>query len=260
MRSNFEEHRENRINGLKEAAARRAHEADATFETAQKMSSAIPLGQPLLVDHHSYKSDRRYRDRINGKYEKSFALQEKAEKLAGRAEAAADNDAIFSDDSQAVEKLQVKIADLEAKQKHMVATNKAWRKGGIQGLIDFGFSPEEAQQTAEAIEKAYSWCKQPYPSYHLSNNNANLARCKKRLQQLEREETEVTTEHTIGDVRICDSVEDNRVQIFFPGKPSEEVRAKLKRNGFKWAPSVGAWQRHRNPYALHLAKEIAEEE
>ena len=36
---------------------------------------------------------------------------------------------------------------------------------------------------------------------------------------------------------------DNRVRFYFPGVPSGEVRSLLKRNGFRWAPSVGAWQR-----------------
>ena len=34
-----------------------------------------------------------------------------------------------------------------------------------------------------------------------------------------------------------------RYQIIFEGKPEPEVRDVLKTNGFKWAPSQGAWQR-----------------
>lgn len=37
-----------------------------------------------------------------------------------------------------------------------------------------------------------------------------------------------------------------RIQLFFEGKPEPEVRDVLKHNGFRWAPSVGAWQRHLN--------------
>lgn len=39
---------------------------------------------------------------------------------------------------------------------------------------------------------------------------------------------------------------DNRLRLYFDEKPSEEQRSKLKCNGFKWAPSVGAWQRQLN--------------
>ena len=34
--------------------------------------------------------------------------------------------------------------------------------------------------------------------------------------------------------------EDNRLQVFFDGKPDADTRAELKSNGFRWAPSVGA--------------------
>ena len=34
-----------------------------------------------------------------------------------------------------------------------------------------------------------------------------------------------------------------RYQIVFDGKPDSEIRTLLKSNGFKWAPSQGAWQR-----------------
>lgn len=49
--------------------------------------------------------------------------------------------------------------------------------------------------------------------------------------------------------------------IIFDGKPEADVRAVLKKHGFKWAPSQGAWQRMLNPagkYALNRVKEELE--
>jgi hypothetical protein len=80
---------------------------------------------------------------------------------------------------------------------------------------------------------------------------------KQRLANLEKAETEETTETTINSVTIRDSVEDNRVQLYFPDKPNEEIRALLKSNGFRWARSLGAWQRHRSYGAMYWAQEIA---
>lgn len=37
--------------------------------------------------------------------------------------------------------------------------------------------------------------------------------------------------------------EINRVQIIFDDTPDEATRAKLKANGFRWAPREGAWRR-----------------
>lgn len=50
-----------------------------------------------------------------------------------------------------------------------------------------------------------------------------------------------------------------RVQLRFDGKPDDETRALLKRNGFRWAPSQGVWQRQLNDngkYAAHRVMEV----
>ena len=49
---------------------------------------------------------------------------------------------------------------------------------------------------------------------------------------------------------------DSCLQVVFNSKPGEEVRAELKRGGFRWAPSVGAWQRQLNDSALHAVNTI----
>ena len=50
--------------------------------------------------------------------------------------------------------------------------------------------------------------------------------------------------------------EDNRLRLYFDEKPTEEQRSKLKFNGFKWAPSVGAWQRQLNDNAIYAASRL----
>lgn len=60
----------------------------------------------------------------------------------------------------------------------------------------------------------------------------------------------------INGIRIIDNVEENRIQLFFPDKPSDAMRSELKRSGFRWAPSIGAWQRMRSYEATERAKEI----
>jgi len=84
---------------------------------------------------------------------------------------------------------------------------------------------------------------------------------KERIAHLERQAQDTTTEAEIGQVTVVDNVEENRVQIMFPDKPSAEIRSKLKANGFRWAPKWDGrpWQRKRSDYALQLAKEIASE-
>lgn len=51
-----------------------------------------------------------------------------------------------------------------------------------------------------------------------------------------------------------ENVEANRQQLFFEDKPAEEIRARLKRQGFHWCRSEGAWQRHLNDVGLLAAE------
>lgn len=254
MRSNYEEHRENRINGLNAAAARKETESQELYKRARKMGDAIPFGQPMMPDHYSYNRDRNYRERIHRTYGKSFEASDEAQSLKSRAESAANNNAIFSDDPAAIDKLIKEIASLESNHKYMIDLNNAWKENGAQGLIDAGLSPETVQELVSNIERR--WIKRPFPSFSLSNNRQNISRLKKRLERLQREATEETTEQEINGVRIVDSLEDNRTQIFFPDKPPKEIIAELKRNGFRWAPSIGAWQRHRSHAAQYYAEQI----
>ena len=49
-----------------------------------------------------------------------------------------------------------------------------------------------------------------------------------------------------------------RIQFIFEDKPDEETRNILKNNGFKWAPSQGAWQRQLTPNGKHAARRVKE--
>jgi hypothetical protein len=92
------------------------------------------------------------------------------------------------------------------------------------------------------------------PSYVITNNGAELRRLQGRLKVLtERAETPAPAPlEAEGGVRVVE--EENRVRIYFPGKPDEAVRATLKSHGFKWAPSAGAWQRMASPDAWYWAR------
>lgn len=52
------------------------------------------------------------------------------------------------------------------------------------------------------------------------------------------------------------TAEAGRLQLLFDGKPQEEARNALKAAAFKWAPSVGAWQRQLTDNAIRAAKQI----
>lgn len=63
-------------------------------------------------------------------------------------------------------------------------------------------------------------------------------------------------DYTIGSVRVLHNTEQNRLQLFFPGKPEREMIDRLKGRGFKWSPRNSAWQRQLTPNALRAIPSI----
>lgn len=61
-------------------------------------------------------------------------------------------------------------------------------------------------------------------------------------------------EAKVDGIRIVENTAVDRLQIIFPDKPSSEERAILKARGFKWAPSMWAWQRKLTNNARDAAK------
>lgn len=165
---------------------------------------------------------------------------------------------ILSSDPNAVEQLSEKLAKLEAKRDKMKATNKAWRehlKGDDSALVALGYTAPEIGALIQRIAAAYSWEKQPFVGWELTNLGAQIRAVKDRINQVSR--VQAQPEQTIkaeNGIRYEDSPADNRVRLFFPDIPSREIRASLKSNGFRWAPSLGCWQAYRNYRAEMLAR------
>lgn len=175
---------------------------------------------------------------------------------------------IRTEDEDAIEKLEAKIAGLERSQELMKSANAIIRKKPltddqkIAEMVKIGMSEENAK---EALKPDYMG-RIGFASYSLQNNNANIRTAKQRLEHIkklrERGNKEIvvepaTTESEESAIRIVDNAEANRLQIFFPGKPDADVRTELKRNGFRWTPSIGAWQAYRSERANQLAQKIA---
>lgn len=258
--NNFEAKRQAKTERFKELAEKNRKLSGSLFSEANKMASVIPMGQPILVGHHSEKSDRNYRKRIDNKVRKAIEIDDKADYYERKAVRTENNTAIFSDDPAAGEKLAEKIQRLETNQDAMKEANKIIRSIKISdaekigALIEIGFS----RPMAISIMTPDWLGRTGFASYQLQNNSANINRLKKRLGEVQKAEQTETSEIIIGSVKIVDNTEENRLQLFFSDKPKEETRTLLKRNGFRWSPTNGCWQRHRSNHATRIGKEIAE--
>lgn len=82
------ERAERRADRLTERAAMVSAAAEVTRKKADDVFGNIPFGQPMLVDHHSYKADRNRRERAWRNLDKSAEQAGYAAELARRADTA----------------------------------------------------------------------------------------------------------------------------------------------------------------------------
>ena len=160
------------------------------------------------------------------------------------------NNAISSSDPQALEKLNAKLEACMKQQEFMKTANVYWRKHGTcKGCPDV--SEELAAKLDAKIERAYSWEKQPFTSYELTNNNAEIKRLQKRIAEITRNREVGFTGWKFEGGEAVINTELNRLQLVFDERPTAEQCAVLKHTGFHWSPREGAWQRQLNNNAIY---------
>lgn len=171
-------------------------------------------------------------------------LQEYKKKII----ASAKNDAIMSSDANAIQKLEEKIKNLKELQEKMKLANKFLRKkdvlAGDKGLLEMGYTQSQVQE----LRKTDFCGRIGFSSYTLTNNNANIKRLEKRLENLKKtiENSSANNEEEHDDFKIVRNTDLMRLQLFFDDIPCDKTRDILKRNGFRWSPKNKAWQRMLN--------------
>jgi hypothetical protein len=103
-----------------------------------------------------------------------------AEVNALKALAPKDREAVTSDDPRAIEKLQAKLAYLTAWGALMRDANKLVRKDDVPGLVRLGF-PEKL--ATELLKPDFAGRK-GFADYMMTNNNGEIGRTRKRIQEL----------------------------------------------------------------------------
>ena len=166
---------------------------------------------------------------------------------------------ISSDDPAALTKLEKKLARLEADQEKMKSVNAYYRKHKtLDGCPDL--SAETIEQTRSDAEKGFPFEGKPFPTWALSNNSANIRRVKQRIEELRQAAENPAPDGWVFDGGKVEMNKDmNRVQIIFDDKPDADIRTLLKSYGFRWAPSVGAWQRQLNRNGIYAAEQVTKQ-
>lgn len=118
---------------------------------------------------------------------------------------------------------------------------------------------KERQDWQEAMKQANRAIRGLHPHYQLANNSAEIRRLTGRVHDLQTRldrmqaaaEAPAPVAKVIAGVQVVENLEVNRLQLIFPGKPDSETITRLKRTGWRWSSSFGAWQRQLTNAARH---------
>lgn len=126
-----------------------ASRSEAASKRGHQIADGIPLGQPVLVGHHSERRARRDRERIDSATRTSIDAGNRAAYWAGREKAAAGFEQFRKNPARTLRRLEKLRADLRAVQK--------WQRGESAK----GFSRSDSQELAiehqELTEQITYW-------------------------------------------------------------------------------------------------------
>jgi hypothetical protein len=233
-----------------------AQQCRAYLTSSSRCISSFITGPSNFPVRRAEKRNNVAHQRLN----QMIAFRERARKAIIRA-LRPDLRPIMAGDADALERLQSELEQAEARQERMKAANAAIRKymkagaeAQLTALTFMGF----AEGIAQELLKPDFCGRIGFADYQLTNNSANIRRVRQRMERLAQDKAapRVLRESASG-VRLEDDPPANRVRLFFPGKPDDQTRSKLKAQGFRWSPSIGAWQAYRNNWSIELAKSLS---
>lgn len=179
---------ERKLEKREEWAESRDAKSDAAYERVHAIGDGIPMGQPILVGHHSERRARRDVERMQrgmtASVEHAKAAEDHRSKAAGlRGQLAT---SVFSDDEDAIERLREQVAEMEAERDRVKAYNASCRRG----QRDLSLLDERQRENVASLARVAAWQlgkNGALPAYSLSNLGARIRDKQKRIEQITRE-------------------------------------------------------------------------
>jgi hypothetical protein len=254
----YEAKQEARLLRLLDQSARLLKAAELRAGRAARKASIIPLGQPILVGHHSERRDRRYREGIQRDYMKAAELQREAQAAAQRASSVGMG-GISSDDPEAVRKLGEQLEAERAERADYKRARALFKKGGWDAVLAAEPSlMEKTRRYGEMVQRVHGPL-EPFPAYHLALLGANVRRIEKRIGHLRTLAAalscpdEVTTAGA-WTFTLSEDAPANRIVILTDGPRLPKAVFLIPRGyGFLWSRTENRWQRKRGAWAMGQA-------
>lgn len=210
--------------------------SDARFNTARKIGSQIPMGQPILVGHHSERHARRDAERIETNMSKGVEQHKLAEHHESKArglEIQLDR-TIFDDDPDAIERLEARIAARKKEAARATEINKAWRKGGVEAVR--AIAGDKFAETCAKTMAMAPWLKSPLTT---TGTRAAIRGDKERIEAIKVKRARAEKADAAPGGVLVEAIGETYVRVTFPDKPAREVLQALRAAGFRWGG--GSW-------------------
>ena len=227
----YETRQAEKLERAQELADKNRTKAKSDFKQSHNLADQIPMGQPILVGHHSEGMHRRHLKKIDNAMKRGIENNKKADYYDNKVKNLENAYAISQDDPEAIKKLKEKIQNL-------LVNQKKWRAVKVNPNAKSCFD-----------EDSQNW-----KSVQLNSISAEIRRCKKRIETLKKLDKVQAQEWKNNNITLEINKDENRIMLYFPSKPDEETRTKLKRHGFRWSPRNTAWQSYINQWNLDFAK------
>nr|WP_313098356.1 hypothetical protein [Moraxella sp. CTOTU48717] len=130
----------------------------------------------------------------------------------------------------------------------------------IAKIMEFGIKQDTARTLATGEG---TWDKrQGFAPYELTSINNRIKTLQAKVDAMKKAD-EINNslggeDMVLAGVSIILNKEADRIQLDFPSKPSRDVIAILKKNGWKWSPSNQVWQRQLTENAMRNARTMVE--
>jgi uncharacterized protein DUF3560 len=259
---------ERKLEKREEWSASRTAKANAASDAAHRAVEHIPLGQPILTNHHSEKRHRRDLARCDSAMRHASEHSDMAAHHAGKAAGLERQleSSIFADDADAIAALEQRIAEREAECAWKASLNKAWRKGGPE-VVRTWTGPdgqrlgEKTLETIATTMRLCPWLKVPMDT---TNLRANIRRDKERIAEIRRRTAVTATAEEAGGVVIREIQSEYRAQpyavVTFAEKPDRAILDDLRAAGFRWGAPSWHGDADKIPASVRALAEPAEED
>ena len=141
---------------------------------------------------------------------------------------------VFSDDPNAIEAIEARIAENEAKRDRMKLVNRLFKKGDAAGLAAIGLNLDTIK--AKLAAAGPYWGGAPHLPYEMTNLGARIRADKERIEEIRRRQERTEKADASGGVLIEG---DDYARVTFAEKPDREILDALRGAGFRWGG--GCW-------------------